>query len=56
MEYVVQATGEFGEEAKQIFVTFVDEKQDDHWRYVSLEEYEMRQLPEISGRQTKTAT
>ena len=47
MEYVVRATGEFGEEAKQILVTFINEKQDDHWRYVTLEEYEGRQLPEI---------
>ena len=35
MEYVIRLTGEYGEEEKQKFHTFINEEQDVHWEYVT---------------------
>lgn len=35
MEYVHRETGVFGEEARQMLVAFIKDKQDTHWKYVT---------------------
>ena len=38
MEYMVRATGAYGEEAREMLKTFIREEQDKHWRYVEDED------------------
>ena len=40
MEYTIRSTGDSGEVARQALMDFITNKQDDHWEYVTVDEYE----------------
>ena len=43
MEYTIRSTGEYGEVARQALMDFISNKQDNHWEYVTVDEYEEEQ-------------